>query len=183
MQEFLNWTIDIIRSDNLIGSWLEEKKFEWTPLTSKIISSILYKNCAVLIVTDGERDWFKHYLLTSLNNPKLGRPYFPFYDFKGICPNIDSLKNDEDVNLIRDMLGISFPQGYCFWYIGRGNSHRANFPKVSKNSYLWLIDEEMPNSFMLRGNDDALELKLLQMFRLFNKSLSAALFAEVFVDR
>lgn len=183
MQEFLNWTIDTIRSDNLIGSWLEEKKFEWTPLTSKVINNLLSKNISILVVSDGEREWFSQYVLSNINNPKLGRPYLPFYDFKAICPQLDKIKNEEDMSVVRDMLSISFPQGYCFWYIGRGHSHRANFPKVTKYSYLWLIDEEIPNSFSMRGSDEALDLKLMQMFRLFNKSVSASLFAEVFVDR
>lgn len=183
MQEFLNWTIDTIRNDQLIGSWLEEKKFEWTPLVSKSIGTLLNKNCSILIVTDSEREWFKDYCLANINSPKLGRPYLPFYDFKSLYPQAEYIKNDEEISLLKDMLNISFPQGYCFWYVGRGHSHRANMPKVSKNSFLWLIDEEMPNSFYLRGNDESIDFKLLQMFRLYNKSLSAALFADVFVDR
>ena len=41
MQEFLNWTIDTVREDRLLGSWLEEKKFEWTSIVSKFVTNII----------------------------------------------------------------------------------------------------------------------------------------------
>ena len=92
------------------------------------------------------------------------------------------MKNEDDISFIRDMLNVSFPNGYCFWYIGRSQDARATIAKVSKNSFLWLLDEEMPDAFNLRSNDEALDMKLLQMFRLYSKTLSAALFAEIHVE-
>lgn len=178
MQEFLNWTIDTIREDKLISPWLEEKKYEWTPLVSKSITNILDKGCSVIILTDREREWFLEYVLSNINAKKNNRPYLPFYDFRAICKQIDDVKSENDVSMIKDMLEISFPNGYCLWYIGRGQDVRATIPKVSKKSFLWLLDEEMQNSFNLRSNDEALDMKLLQMFRLYDKSLSAALFAD-----
>ena len=50
MQEFLNWTIKTIREDKLIGSWLEERKYDWTPLVAKNISAIINHNKSVLII-------------------------------------------------------------------------------------------------------------------------------------
>ncbi len=47
MQDFLNWTIDTIRSDRLIGSWLEERKYEWTPLVAKSMKYLLEQNRSV----------------------------------------------------------------------------------------------------------------------------------------
>jgi hypothetical protein len=44
LQEFLNWTVDTIREDRLISPWLEEKKFEWTPVVARNITNILDKN-------------------------------------------------------------------------------------------------------------------------------------------
>ena len=69
-----------------------------------------------------------------------------------------------------------------FWYIGKSQDVRAVIPKVSKNSFLWLFDEEMQDAFNLRSNDEALDMKLLQMFRLYNKTVSSALFAEINVE-
>ncbi len=182
MQEFLNWTVDTIREDKLLSPWLEEKKYEWTPLVAKSILNILEKGCSVIIVTDKERDWYLEYIFTNINSPTLNRPFLPFYDAKGLYKYLDEVKSEEDINYIKDMLNISFPNGYCFWYIGRSQDVRAIIPKVSKNSFLWLFDEEMQDAFNLRSKDEALDMKLLQMFRLYNKTLSAALFAEINVE-
>ena len=52
-----------------------------------------------------------------------------------------------------------------------------------KNSLLWILDEEIPNSFGLKSNDEALDMKLLQMYRLYDKTLSAVLFAQIDVEK
>jgi len=184
MQEFLNWTIDTIRNDKLIGSWLEERKYDWTPLVTKSVVSILEKGQAVLIITDNEREWFLKYILSNINSSKNKRPLLPFYDFKSINTQINNhTQTDNDIELIKDMLNISFPNGYTFWYIGRSQSSRANIAKISKNSLLWIFDEDISNSFSLRSSDEALDMKLLQMFRLYNKTLSSALFAQIDVEK
>ena len=182
MQEFLNWTVDTIREDKLISPWLEEKKYEWTPLVSKSITAILEKGCSVIIVTDEDRNWFLEYVLTHINTKHLNRPFLPFYDFKSFYKQLEQVKNEDDISYVKDMLNISFPNGYCFWYIGRSQDVRAIIPKVSKHSFLWLLDEETPDAFNLRSSDEALDMKLLQMFRLYNKTLSAALFAQINVE-
>ncbi len=183
MQEFLNWTIDTIRTDKLIGSWLEERKYDWTPLVAKNITSLLDKGRSVLIITDDEREWFSQYILTNINAPKNQRPLLPFYDFKSFTNQIKNIQTESDIELIKDMLNISFPKGYTFWYIGRSQSLKANIAKISKNSLLWIFDEEIPNSFTLRSDNEALDTQLLQMFRLYNKTLSAALYAQIDVDK
>lgn len=182
MQEFLNWTVDTIREDRLISPWLEEKKYEWVPLVSKSVINLFDKGCSVIIITDKERDWFLEYILTNINDAKQNRPYLPFYDFKSFYKNLDEVKSEEDMNFIKDMLNISFPNGYCFWYIGKSHDPRAFMPKVSKNSFLWIFDEEIQDAFNLKSVDEALDMKLLQMFRLYNKTLSASLFAEINVE-
>ena len=178
MQEFINWTVDTIREDQLLGSWLDERKFDWTPLVSKSITNVIDKGKSVLIITDKEYEWFAKYILTNINKSSNRRPLLPFYDFNAFNSNIDDIKTENDIELIKDMLDISFPNGYFFWYIGRSNSKRANLAKFSHKPLLWIIDEELPNSFVLRG-DEQLNFKLLQMYRLFDKTLAAVLFGEV----
>lgn len=182
MQEFLNWTVDTIREDRLISPWLEEKKYEWTPLVSKNIYNLLEKGFSIIVITDKEREWFLEYVLSNINSAKLNRPFLPFYNFNSFYKNTGSIKSEENISCIKDMLDISFPNGYCFWYIGKSQNSRANLPKVTKNSFLWLFDEEKQDAFNLRSNDEALDMKLLQMFRLYNKTISAALFAQINVD-
>ena len=182
MQEFLNWTVDTIREDRLISPWLEEKKYEWTPLVSKNIHNLLERGFSIIVVTDKEREWFLEYVLGNINSTKLNRPFLPYYDFKSFYRYIDTVKSDEDISYIKDMLSISFPNGYCFWYIGKSQDVRATIPKVLKHSFLWIFDEEKQDAFNLKSNDEALDMKLLQMFRLYNKSVSASLFAEINVE-
>jgi hypothetical protein len=119
------------------------------------------------------------YILANINKTKSGRPLLPFYDFNSFNSNIDNIKTENDIDLIKDMLSISFPNGFFFWYIGKSQSKRANLAKFSNKPLLWIMDEELPNSFVLRSSDESLEFKLLQMYRLFDKTLSAVLFAEV----
>lgn len=182
MQEFLNWTVDTIREDRLISPWLEEKKFEWTPVVARNITNILDKNFSIIVITDKDREWFLNYILSNVNSSKLNRPFLPFYDFRSIYGYIDSVKSEEDIINIKDMLSISFPNGYSFWYIGKSQDKRANIAKISKNSFLWLFDEDKQDAINLKSNDEALDMKLLQMFRLYNKTLSAALFAQINVE-
>jgi hypothetical protein len=182
VQEFLNWTIDTIREDKLLGSWLEEKKYEWTPLVAKSLQGIFDYGVSVLIVTDNDRQWFLEYILSNINSNKNNRPYLPFYDFRSCYASVDTLKSDDEVALVKDMLNISFPNGYVFWYIGRSQHVRATLPKVEKHSFLWLLDEERQDSFNLKSSDDALDMKLLQMFRLYNKTISATLFGEISIE-
>ena len=54
--------------------------------------------------------------------------------------------------------------------------------KSFKTLFLWLFDEEKQDAFNLKSNDEALDMKLLQMFRLYNKSVSASLFVEINVE-
>jgi len=183
VQEFLNWTVDTIRQDRLISPWLEEKKYEWVPLVSKSIVNLFEKSYSVLVVTDNPRDWFLKYILTNINSLKKNRPFLPFYNFKFFYKDLDSVKTENEMNLIKDMLDISFPNGYFFWYIGKSNDVKAILPKFSKNSFLWILDEEIQDAFNLKSADEALDMKLLQMFRLYDKTLSANLFAQIDVER
>jgi len=182
LQEFLNWTVEKIREDKQLSPWLEERKFDWAPLVANNIKNILEKNYSVLIITDSEREWFLNYILTKINSKKLNRPFLPFYDFRAFFKQIDSIKSEDDISNIRDMLNISFPNGYCFWYIGKSQDTRSSLAKITKSSFLWIFDEERQGSIALKSSDDGLDIKLLQMFRLYSKTLSAALFAEISMD-
>jgi hypothetical protein len=178
LQEFINWTVDTIRSDDLLGSWLEERKYDWTPLVAQSITNILDKGKSVLIVTDNDYEWFMKYILSNINKKNLGRPLLPFYDFNSFY-NIDNIKSENDIELIKDMLSISFPNGYFFWYIGKSHNKRSTIAKVSKKPLLWVMDEVLQNSFNLKSGDEALDMRLIQMYRLFDKTISASLFAQV----
>ena len=97
MQEFLNWTVDTIRQDKIISPWLEEKKFEWTPLVSKNIINVLDKNFSVLIITDSDRDCFLNCILLNINLTKYKRHFLPCNDFRAFFENINSIRSEGDI--------------------------------------------------------------------------------------
>jgi len=183
LQEFTNWTINSIREDILIGNWMEERKFDWVPLVAKVITNIIDRNMSVLIITDNEYKWFKEYILVNINKRSLNRPMLPFYSFDSFTASVEDIKTEEDIELIKDVLNISFPNGYLFWYIGKAKSKFSTLAKISEQPFLWLMDEDTPNSFFLSSEDEALDIRLLNMFRLFNKTLEAVLFAEIDVNK
>ena len=183
MQEFTNWTIQTIRKDKLIGSWLEERKYDWTPLVAKAINRIVQKEQSILIITDDSKEWFAQYILTNINSSYKQRPLIPCYNFSSFVRDISRFQNENDTQLLQDMLNISFPNGYFIWYIGRSSHKNANIAKMFKRSFMWIFDEVVPNSFYLSSNEDALDMKLLQMFRLFDKTLDAVLFAQIDINK
>ncbi len=83
------------------------------------------------------------------------------------------------IDMIDDMLSISYKDDYFFWYIGKGEDKRVDIAKRKDNSFLWILDEEFHNAFTMKSYDPQLDIKLLQLFTLFNISLSAVLFGEV----
>ena len=176
--EFDKWTLNAIRYDEAMMSWMEERRYEWVPLAASALEKIV-AGYSIIVVTDQEREWFGEYILYSLNNPKKNRPLIPTYLLKNIIPYLDNIKKAEDIDILYDMLKLSFKNDYFFWYIGRSDSKRSLIAKKKDDSFLWVMDEEMQNSFYLKSFDELLDLKLFQLFRLFDKSLDAAIFGEI----
>ncbi len=44
---------------------------------------------------------------------------------------------------------------------------------------LWIIDDDVPNSFYLKNGGVSLDIKLIQLFKLFNKTIDTSLFNEL----
>ncbi len=80
------------------------------------------------------------------------------------------------------MISLSYKDNYLFWYIGSGDDKRSDIAKRRENSYFWIFDEDFHNAFKLKSYDTYLDIKLLQLYKLFNASLNAAMFGEVDVD-
>ena len=81
--------------------------------------------------------------------------------------------------LLQDLLNIALPNGYIYFYVGKGSSKLSLLAKNSDNSYMWLFDEQAQNSFYLNSQDGLLDIKLLSLFKLFDKSLSEILLGRV----
>jgi len=178
MQEFLTWTLEAIREDGTMMSWMEERRFDWCPVTSNAVKQIL-DGRTLIIITDKQRHWFAQYIATSLNRPTFDRPLMSVSCIDHIYPNYDDIVGGERIDMLSDMLSLAYKDEYFFWYIGKGEDSRADIARRSENSFIWAIDEEVQNSFWLQSYDKLLDIKLLQLFHLFERTLNATLFGEI----
>ena len=177
MQQLLKWTLDTIREEESCFSWMEEYRYEWAPLVKNAVSQVV-QGKTVLIVTDESREWFGSYIVNAINDLSKHRPLLPFYQLVNTFPHLSNFKTSDDIQLLEDMLDISYPNGYYIWYIGKGGHSLTKLAYRNQDNYLWVLDEEVQNSFTLRSSDPHLDIKLLQLFNLFDTTLSAALFGD-----
>ena len=181
MQQFVKWMLEAIRSEGAMLNWLEESRYDWTATTAHAIDQILAGKTVVLI-TDHKRSWFSNYIVSMINQLTHERPMIPLVCIEGIYPEFDSIAGGENIDMLDDLLELSYKGEYFFWYIGRGNDRRADIAKRHSDSYLWIMDENFQNAFTLRSYDPIIDIKLLQLYRLFNMTLNAMLFGEVATD-
>ena len=178
MQGFSSWTLDTIRKEGSEMSWMEERRFDWVAITAAAIMRMVEAQ-TFLLITDREREWFARYTLNRLNRFDTQRPLLPIVSLESLFPHIDKIEEREQMQLLDDMLALSFSGGYTFFYIGKGSDSRAQIAKHHDESLLWLIDEQAQNSFYLNGRDPKLDIKMIQLLGLFDKSIDAILFNEV----
>ncbi len=178
MQQLLKWTLETIREEESGFSWMEEYRYEWSPLVKSAVSQVI-EGKTVLIITDNKHRWFANYILNSVNDLKKNRPLLPFYHLIDQFPDLINITSTQDLELLEDMLDISHPNGYYIWYIGKGDHPLTKLAYRNDESFLWIMDEEIQNSFALRSADTLLDIKLLQLYKLFDTTLSAALFGDI----
>ncbi len=178
MKSLSSFTLDLIREPNSCLGWMEEQRFEWVGLVANFLSRCI-DGKTIIVATDKEREWLANYILTKLNQSLINRPLLPVVVLLNIFPKIDNLRENQEYELLEDMLDFAFPNGYTYLYIGEGRDKRATLPKREKNSFLWLIDEKNQNGLYLKSSDDLLDIKLISLVYLLDKSLDGALFMEV----
>lgn len=181
MLDFARWSLDTIREEGSFLSWLEEQRFDWTTTTAQAIEEIL-NGKTIILITDHPRKWLQSYILSSINTPSLDRPLLPIVSIDAIYTHFNSVNGGDMIDIVDDMIALSYKDDYIFWYIGKGNDKRADIAKRRDNSYFWIFDEEFHNAFTLKSYDSNLDIKLLQLYKLFNASLSAAMFGDVDVS-
>ena len=178
MNQLLTWTLDTIRSDGAMMSWLEERRFEWVPLVSDAVSRLM-GGATVILLTDNERQWFARYATSTMNKPERDRPMLPVFEADCVLPYLDRLGGGEETDLVLDMLSVAYGEEFIFWYVGKSSYFGATIAKEYRSSFLWMMDEEVQNSFFLRSGDELLDLKLLHMVRLFDKTLDAVMVGDI----
>ena len=176
--DFLDWTINYLRYDKTDMSWIEEKKFNWVPLTTNFLKT-LFSGKTIIIITDEDRDWLGRYILRHFNKRNKLRPLLPLFELRTLYPYSDKIETTEERELLYDMLYISSPNGFMFWYIGKSSDKKFDIVKRKEESYLWIFDDEIQNSFFLSSLDDRLDFKLLQLIRLLDKSIDAVMFNKI----
>ena len=182
MQKFSDWTLETIRNDGSRMSWMEERRYDWTPLIATSLNSLL-NGVTFIIITDKEREWFGKYIIEMLNRPSKNRPLLPFYSFKSIfSTGMEQIKTREGLAILQNLLAISFDKGYRYFYIGSSINPKAALAKSKDDSLMWIMDETLPNSFYLNSNDDLLDIKLIQLARLLDKSIDSALLGDVLLN-
>ena len=176
--DFAQWSLDAIRKEGASLSWLEEQRFDWTATTAHALEQVL-DGKTIILITDKKRKWLETYILSSINSASLDRPLLPIISIDSLFHHYNHVSGGEMIDILDDMISISYKKDYFFWYIGKGNDKRADIAKRRDNSYFWIFDEEFQNSFTLKSYDSLLDIKLLQMFKLFDASMSATMFGEV----
>jgi len=174
----LDWTLEAIRDEASDFSWMEEYRYDWVPLAKSALERIV-EGQTVLLLSDPRRKWFEQYILNAVNAPSRERPFLPIHSLGAIFPNLQAMDSTARIALLEDMLDIAYPQGYFLWYIGEGSHPYTKIAYRSEENFLWLINDEVAGSFVLRDSDPLLDIKLLQLYRLFDRSIEAALFGQV----
>jgi len=176
--DFAQWSLDTIRGEGGSFSWLEEYRFEWSKTTAYALEQVLNGKTIVLI-TDEKRKWFEQYILSSINSINLERPLIPIVSIDSVYTHFNVVNGGEMIDMVDDMISLSFKNDYFFWYIGKGDDKKCDIAKRKDESYFWIFDEDFNNAFTLKSYDADLDIKLLQLYRLFDASLNAAMFGEV----
>ncbi len=181
LQDFAQWSLDAIREEGGSYSWLEEQRFDWTTSTSQALEQIL-NGKTIILITDQKRKWLENYIVGSINSAQMDRPLLPIVSIDSMYQHYDSVSGGEMIDVVEDMISLSHKEDYFFWYIGKGEDKRADMAKRKDSSYFWIFDEEYLNAFKLNSYDKSLDIKLLQLYRLFDASLNAAMYGEVDVS-
>jgi len=178
MQQLLKWTLETIRDEESSFSWMEEYRYEWAPLVKSAVSQVV-EGKTVLVITDESYKWFGKYILNAINNLGKNRPLLPFYQLTECFPHLQNIHSTQEIQLLEDMLDISYPNGYYIWYIGRGDHPYTKLAYRNDDNFLWVMDEEVQNSFALRSSDPLLDIKLLQLYKLFDMTISSSIFGDL----
>jgi len=175
---FAQWSLDAIREEGGNLSWLEEYRFEWSKTTAYALEQIL-NGKTIILITDEKRKWLEKYILDTINGDTLDRPLIPVVSIDALYTHFNQINGGEMIDIIDGMISQSFQDNYFFWYIGKGDDKRSDIAKRQDDSYFWLFDEDFNNAFTLKSYDSYLDIKLLQLYKLFDHSLNATMFGEV----
>jgi len=146
---------------------------------------LVYKGIGMKLPFIDDSRYFFGVNYTTIDQIKtlLGRMMYDVIEIKDNIFLLDapSFRSDiwHEIDIVDDMISLSYKEDYFFWYIGKGDDKRADIAKRKDSSYFWIFDEEYLNGFTLKSYDPMIDIKLLQLYKLFDASLNATIFGEV----
>ena len=177
--DILSWTKETVKNDNSLNSWFSERIYEWVPLCDDAISALM-QGTPFLVVTDRERDWFNYYIINNINSIKNNRPFVPVYSLMNFIPYSHKTDKIEHLDMIEDMLDITFKENYKYWYIGKEDSNIYRLVQRKEKSFIWLLDKESGgDTFFLKSYTENLDHQLMSLFKLFNQTITVSMFGEI----
>ncbi|TKX31823.1 HobA family DNA replication regulator [Campylobacter estrildidarum] len=175
MSDFLSFTLENIRNGGTFMAWMESRRLEWAPLMQVKLKYLL-EGRTFILMCDEQRSWYEEYFLKNINT-KTNRPMLPFVSLNALCKK--KIQKSEEIALLNDLLDVTFPNGYIYFYIGSTMDEKSLIAKSKNDSLLWLFDEQLQNSFFLNSKDKDLDVKLISLYKLLDLSLDAILFSKV----
>lgn len=182
MDTISDWLLKTIRNDEkngIMNGWIEEIRFEILPPMSRTIEHLL-SGGSLIVLNDEQRGWFAEYIITHINQPHKGRPFFPIIQINHLSNMIDSHAKEGGVKgfeLIYNMLDMMYPN-YHLWYIGKKNA-RADFARNKNQGWHWIFDEMQ---YGLKSTDEKLDYKLISLFKLFEQAIVNAMLHKISLD-
>ena len=177
MEEYLSWILNTIRDEKSLDNWLEEIRFDFARTTINTLKYI-ENGATVLVCSDNDNKWFVEYIISKINS-NTDMPFLPFINFNNFFPHFEDLKSAEDKQLLIDMLDISFPSGYIFWYIGSNGSPYCKISGSKDHSLLWINNTDNPTNGLCFENDEFLDKHLIDSYNLLHKVILAKIYGEI----
>ena len=158
----IEWTLENIRNEGESLRWMELRRMEWVPLLASRLK-YLFDGASFLFFCDDEREWFEKYFLQNINRKDNSRPILPFINLRSLYPRLDKISTVEERMLLEDMLSISFPNGFVYFYVGKQGTRLAQVAESRNDSFLWMIDdaEEQNSFYVANSNDENIDFKLM----------------------
>lgn len=170
---FANWTLELAREDGIAMGWFEERRFDWCQIAYRFVENIINGH-TIILCSDSQKRWFCEYILQTININK-GRPLLPIINLESMLPRY----NDLHLQLIEDVLEISFNDKYTIWYIGHANHKLVKLATDHQHSFVWGFDGSLHTAFNMNSNDNNSDIKLLQLFKILDKTIDAMMFNEI----
>ena len=171
--KFANWTLNTIRKDGIAMSWFEERRFDWCQIAYRFVLNVI-NGYSIIICTDSKRKWFGDYVIGAINSSS-HRPLIPIFNINNISMDLA----DINLGLLEDMLSISFSSKHIVWYIGLLDNKFSNLAIESNNNFIWSFNGGFHTSFDLREGDANNDIKLLQLFKILDRTIDAVMFNEI----